>query len=93
MAESIKVVESLYAAENVNMAGRLKAAEYIKISARNSGGPLIDSYGHIIGVSTTTFTRKGTGASSGVNFAIPIDTIVRTVPYLIVYGTPYRDRF
>ncbi|CAB4306867.1 unnamed protein product [Prunus armeniaca] len=63
------------------------------INAGNSGGPLIDSYGHIIGVNTATFTRKGTGASSGVNFAIPVDTVVRTVPYLIVYGTPYRDRF
>ena len=35
----------------------------------------------------------GTGVSSGVNFAIPIDTVVRTVPYLIVYGTSYKDRF
>ncbi|KAK3041176.1 hypothetical protein RJ639_028655 [Escallonia herrerae] len=63
------------------------------INAGNSGGPLIDSYGHVIGVNTATFTRKGTGVSSGVNFAIPIDTVVRTVPYLIVYGTPYRDRY
>ncbi|GLU22652.1 hypothetical protein SLE2022_387120 [Rubroshorea leprosula] len=63
------------------------------INAGNSGGPLIDSYGHVIGVNTATFTRKGTGISSGVNFAIPIDTVLRTVPTLIVYGTPYRDRF
>lgn len=35
----------------------------------------------------------GTGVSSGVNFAIPIDTVIRSVPYLIVYGTPYTDRF
>lgn len=63
------------------------------INAGNSGGPLIDSYGHVIGVNTATFTRKGTGMSSGVNFAIPIDTVLRTVPYLIVYGTPYSDRF
>ncbi|KAF3942726.1 hypothetical protein CMV_030646 [Castanea mollissima] len=35
--------------------------------------------------------KEGTGVSSGVNFAIPIDTVVRTVPYLIVYGTSYRD--
>ncbi|KAL4349056.1 hypothetical protein AHAS_Ahas10G0003800 [Arachis hypogaea] len=59
------------------------------INAGNSGGPLIDSYGHVIGVNTATFTRKGSGMSSGVNFAIPIDTVLRTVPYLIVYGTPY----
>ncbi|KAL2341115.1 hypothetical protein Fmac_009055 [Flemingia macrophylla] len=63
------------------------------INAGNSGGPLIDSYGHVIGVNTATFTRKGTGVSSGVNFAIPIDTVIRTVPYLIVYGTPYSNRF
>lgn len=63
------------------------------INSGNSGGPLIDSYGHVIGVNTATFTRRGTGMSSGVNFAIPIDTVVRTVPYLIVYGTPYKDRY
>ncbi|XP_051124886.1 protease Do-like 5, chloroplastic [Andrographis paniculata] len=63
------------------------------INAGNSGGPLIDSYGHVIGVNTATFTRKGSGMSSGVNFAIPIDTVVRAVPYLIVYGTPYSNRY
>ncbi|XP_011015942.1 PREDICTED: protease Do-like 5, chloroplastic isoform X2 [Populus euphratica] len=63
------------------------------INAGNSGGPLIDSYGHVIGVNTATFTRKGTGASSGVNFAIPIDTVVQYVPILIVYGTPFKDGF
>ncbi|MCL7048269.1 hypothetical protein MKW94_026606 [Papaver nudicaule] len=63
------------------------------INAGNSGGPLINSYGHVIGVNTSTFTRKGSGQSSGVNFAIPVDTVVRTVPYLIVYGTPYSNRY
>ncbi|KAK4254557.1 hypothetical protein QN277_009923 [Acacia crassicarpa] len=63
------------------------------INAGNSGGPLIDSHGHVIGVNTATFTRTGSGMSSGVNFAIPIDTVLRSVPYLIVYGTPYANRF
>ncbi|KAG0473812.1 hypothetical protein HPP92_015669 [Vanilla planifolia] len=63
------------------------------INAGNSGGPLIDSYGHVIGVNTATFTRKGSGTSSGVNFAIPIDVVVRIVPSLIVNGTDFKDRF
>ncbi|KAL6847125.1 hypothetical protein ACP4OV_022978 [Aristida adscensionis] len=63
------------------------------INAGNSGGPLIDSYGHVIGVNTSTFTRKGSGISSGVNFAIPIDTVVQSVPNLIVYGSSVSNRF
>ncbi|XP_055820113.1 protease Do-like 5, chloroplastic [Solanum dulcamara] len=63
------------------------------INAGNSGGPLIDSSGHVIGINTATFTRRGSGVSSGVNFAIPIDIVVRTIPYLIVYGTSYKDRY
>uniref|UniRef100_A0A0E0MPM7 Peptidase S1 domain-containing protein n=1 Tax=Oryza punctata TaxID=4537 RepID=A0A0E0MPM7_ORYPU len=65
----------------------------LKHNQGNSGGPLIDSYGHVIGVNTATFTRKGTGISSGVNFAIPIDTVVQSVPNLIVYGTSVSNRF
>ncbi|KAK4254556.1 hypothetical protein QN277_009922 [Acacia crassicarpa] len=74
--------------------GAIKGAiqTYASINAGNSGGPLIDSHGHVIGVNTATFTRTGSGMSSGVNFAIPIDTVLRSVPYLIVYGTPYANR-
>ncbi|CAI5952128.1 unnamed protein product [Closterium sp. NIES-64] len=58
------------------------------INAGNSGGPLLDSFGRIIGVNTATFTRSGSGSSSGVNFAIPVDMVRRVVPRLIVYGAP-----
>ncbi|XP_031505238.1 protease Do-like 5, chloroplastic isoform X3 [Nymphaea colorata] len=63
------------------------------INPGNSGGPLLDSHGHVIGVNTATFTRKGTGLSSGVNFAVPIDTVRRIVPDLIAYGSTDGNRF
>lgn len=39
------------------------------------------------------FSFAGSGISSGVNFAIPIDTVVQSVPNLIVYGTSVSNRF
>lgn len=57
------------------------------ISAGNSGGPLLDASGRVIGINTATFTKTGTGRSSGVNFALPIDLAMRIVPNLIAYGT------
>ncbi|DBA78532.1 TPA: hypothetical protein ACH3X2_007852 [Trebouxia sp. C0005] len=57
------------------------------ISAGNSGGPLLDSSARVIGINTATFTRTGTGRSSGVNFALPIDLVMTVVPNLILYGT------
>ena len=35
----------------------------------------------------------GSGISSEVNFAIFIDTVVQSVPNLIVYGTSMGNRF
>ncbi|MCO5560670.1 hypothetical protein L7F22_014287 [Adiantum nelumboides] len=70
-------------------AGRLIAGAIqtdAAINAGNSGGPLLDTFGHIIGVNTATFTRQGSGMSSGVNFAIPIDLVLKLVPHLIVEG-------
>ncbi|MEW5303619.1 MAG: hypothetical protein WDW38_008987 [Sanguina aurantia] len=59
------------------------------ISAGNSGGPLLDSAGHMVGLNTATFTRSGTGRGSGVNFAIPSDMLIEMVPNLIVYKNVY----
>ncbi|CAA0832312.1 Protease Do-like 5- chloroplastic [Striga hermonthica] len=44
-------------------------------------------------IQTDAAINAGSGTSSGVNFAIPIDSALRIVPYLIVYGTPYVDRY
>ncbi|TKY50267.1 Protease Do 8 [Spatholobus suberectus] len=54
----------------------------------NSGGPLLDSKGSLIGINTAIFTRTGT--SAGVGFAIPSSTVLRIVPQLIQFGKVVR---
>ena len=54
------------------------------INPGNSGGPLLNSAGQIIGINTAI--RSPSGASAGVGFAVPIDTVKRAVPDLIQYG-------
>lgn len=54
------------------------------INPGNSGGPLLDSQGDLIGLNTMIYSK--TGASSGVGFAVPAQTIARIVPQLINYG-------
>lgn len=40
----------------------------------------------VCAVNTATFTKQGTGRSSGVNFALPVDMVATVVPKLIVFG-------
>jgi S1-C subfamily serine protease len=54
------------------------------INPGNSGGPLLDSADRLIGVNTVIFSPSG--ASAGVGFAIPVDTVNRVVPQLIACG-------
>ena len=54
------------------------------INPGNSGGPLIDSAGRVIGMNTAILSASG--ASAGIGFAVPVDTINRVVPRLIAYG-------
>jgi S1-C subfamily serine protease len=56
------------------------------INPGNSGGPLLDSSGRVVGVNTAIYSPSG--ASAGIGFAIPVDTIRRLVPQLIQYGGP-----
>jgi len=54
------------------------------INPGNSGGPLLDSAGRLIGVNTAI--QSPSGASAGIGFAIPVDTVNRVVPQLIARG-------
>jgi S1-C subfamily serine protease len=58
------------------------------INPGNSGGPLLDSDGRVIGVTTLIYSESGT--SSGVGFAVPVETVKRVVPALIETGA-YAD--
>jgi S1-C subfamily serine protease len=54
------------------------------INPGNSGGPLLDTAGRVIGMSTAIYSPSG--ASAGIGFAVPIDTINRVAPALITHG-------
>ena len=50
----------------------------------NSGGPLLNSQGLVIGI--TTAIRSDSGSFQGVGFAVPAATMGRVVPELIAHG-------
>ncbi|GAA5061381.1 MULTISPECIES: S1C family serine protease [unclassified Citromicrobium] len=54
------------------------------INPGNSGGPLLDSAGRLIGINTAIYSPSG--ASAGIGFAVPVDTVMRVVPQLIADG-------
>jgi 2-alkenal reductase len=54
------------------------------VNPGNSGGPLLDSSGRVIGVNTAIISPSGSNA--GIGFAIPVDVVNRVVPLLIRDG-------
>jgi len=58
------------------------------INPGNSGGPLLDSAGRLIGINTAIYSPSG--ASAGIGFAVPVDTVNRVVPRLLRYGRYVR---
>ncbi len=58
------------------------------INPGNSGGPLLDSNGELIGMNTMIYSPSG--ASSGVGFAVPVDTVKKVVPQIIQFGKVIR---
>jgi len=54
------------------------------INSGNSGGPLLDSAGRVIGINSAIFSPSGT--SAGVGFSIPVNTLKRVLPDLLALG-------
>jgi len=48
----------------------------------NSGGPLLDARGRVIGINSQIETGGTSGGSVGIGFAIPIDTAKQVLPQL-----------
>jgi serine protease Do len=66
--------------------------DYIQIDAPinrgNSGGPLFDVYGRVIGVNTAIYSP--TGGNVGIGFAIPAETVSGVVAQLREHGRVER---
>jgi serine protease Do len=58
------------------------------INEGNSGGPLFDQQGQVIGINTAILTP--TGGSVGIGFAIPSDMVKRVVDQLVSGGKVVR---
>jgi serine protease Do len=57
------------------------------INQGNSGGPLVDLAGEVVGINTLIVRNTGTGAvAEGLGFAIPIDTAAAVASQLIQKG-------
>jgi S1-C subfamily serine protease len=56
------------------------------ISSGNSGGPLLDARGTVIGINSQVASAGSQGVAQGVGFAVPIDTVRSVVEELITTG-------
>ncbi len=54
------------------------------INQGNSGGPLVNIYGEIIGINTFIFSESG--GSIGLGFAIPVNAVKKSARELIEFG-------
>jgi serine protease Do len=62
----------------------------VAVNPGNSGGPLIDMRGNVVGINSQIYSR--TGGFMGISFAIPIDEAMRVVDQLKKQGYVVRGK-
>jgi serine protease Do len=59
------------------------------INSGNSGGPLFDSYGRVVGITSAKYSnngRAGQASIEGIGFAIPINDVMTIITDFMEYG-------
>jgi serine protease Do len=61
------------------------------INSGNSGGPLVNAIGELVGLNTLIYTAQGSSGNVGVGFAIPVNKIKRVIDELKQDGKVNRN--
>lgn len=62
----------------------------VAVNPGNSGGPLFNRYGEVVGINAQIYTR--TGGFQGLSFAVPINTALKVESQLVAFGKVTRGR-
>ena len=87
---AVGVVSAIHRSISALTVDRYRIVDAIQTDAAithgNSGGPLFDGRGRVIGINAQIRSQSGNGNDSGVGFAVPIDAAKRSVQQLIDKG-------